>query len=111
MRIGGSDEYYLTAYESALEFIESLDHTKLKISADEFKKLCSERVEGIKYDEYVINRIILIEDQRLGPGGRIILIRCLLEPYQLANAQNEVAGSAEESQVLLAAQVQVKIRE
>ena len=37
-----------------MEFVESLDHTKLKISAEEFKKLCSERVEGIKYDEQVM---------------------------------------------------------
>ena len=52
-RIAGPEEYYFTAYESALEFIESLDHNKLKISSDEFKKLCSDRVEGIKYDDYV----------------------------------------------------------
>ena len=43
--------YYFTAYESALEFIELLDHNKLKIDAEEFKKLSSERVQGIKYDE------------------------------------------------------------
>ena len=31
-RIAGPEEYYFTAYESALEFIENLDHNKLKIS-------------------------------------------------------------------------------
>jgi len=41
-RLRGLEEYYYTAYESAIQFIEDLDVTKLKIDPEEFETLVSE---------------------------------------------------------------------
>eukprot|EP01017_Pseudomicrothorax_dubius_P038009 TRINITY_DN5640_c0_g1_i2.p1 TRINITY_DN5640_c0_g1~~TRINITY_DN5640_c0_g1_i2.p1 ORF type:complete len:383 (+),score=99.69 TRINITY_DN5640_c0_g1_i2:145-1293(+) len=37
-RLRGLDEYYFTAFQSALEFIEQLDASKLKIDPEEFER-------------------------------------------------------------------------
>lgn len=38
-RLKGVEEYYFTAYQSALEFIEEIDETKLNIEKQEFKEI------------------------------------------------------------------------
>lgn len=38
-KLKGLDEYYYTAYESAIEFIDSLDHSKLRIDKEHYNEL------------------------------------------------------------------------
>ena len=37
-RLHGLDEYYFTAFESAIEFIENIDESKIKISKVEYER-------------------------------------------------------------------------
>ena len=44
-RLESEEEYYFTTLFSAVDFIESLNHSKLNIEEEEFKKLCEENMK------------------------------------------------------------------
>ena len=44
-RLESEEEYYFTTLFSAVEFIESLNHTKLNIDEFEFKKRCEDNTK------------------------------------------------------------------
>ncbi len=48
-RLKGLEEYYFTAFESAIEFIQNIDATKLKIDREEFDRCLAENKK--KYEE------------------------------------------------------------
>ena len=50
-RLRGEEDYYFTAYDSAVSFIEKLDPTQLKIDPKEFHRLCE--LNNKKYFEEI----------------------------------------------------------
>ena len=44
-RLRGMEEYYFTAYESAIHFVENLEKSQLKMDKDEFERLVTENEE------------------------------------------------------------------
>ena len=44
----GQEQYYFTAYESALEFIETIEQSRLKISVEEYNCLFNQYYQQAK---------------------------------------------------------------
>lgn len=44
-RLESEEDYYYTTLVSAVEFIENLNHTKLNIEEEEFRRICEENTK------------------------------------------------------------------
>jgi hypothetical protein len=47
-RLKGLEEYYFTAFESAVEFVQNMDATKLKIDKEEFERAVAENKKRLE---------------------------------------------------------------
>lgn len=93
-RLKGLEEYYFTAFESAIEFIQNIDATKLKIDKDEFEKCLAEnkkkyedegpvgRTEGSINSEKKEDLAEKFRDDRQNDGEREESIESLKESYR-----------------------------
>ena len=65
-RLRGMEDYYYTAYHSAVEFIEALDVTKLKIKKDDYDRLYSQ--QKIEYEK-MLSKDLGKEDSKIKENG------------------------------------------
>lgn len=73
-RLKGQDEYYFTAFESALEFIEKMDETKLALDKEEFRRLTEESrakldIIGELYDAKLLPNVETSPEKEAGLIG------------------------------------------
>jgi len=101
-RLRGMEEYYFTAYESAIHFVENLEKSQLKMDKDEFERLVTENTEKYTKEtsEILETRMQDVNKENLEPSQEGTIIKSDSDLYQSDNLKaiaEDIAESMQEN--------------